>query len=112
MLANLTDSKWQAGLVASIDYEKTVENLAPMLIQKLAGTDTRTGRIVKMFSEKEGLSGNIVQAVAGAIPEAYRDELLAGVLSEAKQEITEMANILIEENDLVARISNLSIKSI
>lgn len=98
--------------IASIDYEKTAENLAPMLMQKLAGTDTRTGRIVKMFSEKEGLSGNIAQAVIGAIPEAYRDELLAGILSEAKQEITEMANILIEENDLVARISNLSIKSI
>lgn len=97
--------------VDHIDYEKTVDNLLPMLVQKLSEKDEKTKRVADIISGLGELPRNMLQAALGVIPVDQRDDLIAQILSQYNKELIEILNSVVEKNQIEAEISDIKIEA-
>jgi len=95
--------------IDQIDYVQTVENLTPLLLQKMAEQDNKAGRVAQMLLSRQELPSNVLKAAIGAIPEDQRDELLTDILMEYKEELVGTLNSIVTKNNMKAEISQLKI---
>lgn len=94
-----------------IDYEQTILNLTPLMVQKLSEQDSKAGNIAKLLLQTKELPSNVLKAAIGAIPLEQRDELLIAILTEYREELTESINTMVANNNIKAEIGSISIKN-
>lgn len=97
--------------IDNIDYEKTILNLTPSMLLKWSEQDNKSGNLAKLFLQTKDLPSNVLKAAIGAIPLEQRDELLAAILMEYKEELTESLNMMVTNNNIKAEINEISIKN-
>ncbi len=93
----------------NIDYEKTIEEILPVLIEKLSQKDDKGGRIGYLLLSLKELPIQVVKAAINAIPTEQRDSLMAAFLSEYKEEMADAINRIITINNIKAEISDIHI---
>jgi hypothetical protein len=98
--------------IDDIDYEQTVTNLAPTVLLKLTEQEGKAGKVAQILMEQNELPGNVLKAAMGAIPKQLRDELLADILMEYRQDLTGVLNELITKNNIKAEIKDIKILSL
>jgi hypothetical protein len=97
--------------IDNIDYDKTVEGLLPVILQKLSEKEEKSSRIAKILKSLDGLPGNMVKGALGAIPKGQRDELAVMLLTEFRDELTETLNTVVNKNHIEAEISEIKFDS-
>ncbi|HWT76917.1 MAG TPA: hypothetical protein VN258_19625 [Mobilitalea sp.] len=96
--------------IEDIDYEQTILQLIPQLMQKMAEQDGKSGKLVRLLQRYNELPQNVLMAAIGAIPKEQRDKLLAEILMEYSEELTGALNMMIAKNNIKAEISNMNMK--
>lgn len=96
--------------IKDIDYEQTIVNLTPVILQKMAEQDSKASKIAQLLLSREELPVNILKAAVGAIPKEQRDELISEIFMEYKEEITESLNMVITNNNIKAELFNINMK--
>lgn len=95
--------------IDAIDYEETIVNLAPMLLQKMTEQEGNTSKLAQLLIKTKDLPCDVLKAAIGAIPKEQRDELLANILTIYKQELSESLNEAITKNNIKAEIKDFNI---
>lgn len=95
--------------VEDIDYEQTVANLTPVILQKLSEKGDKSGKLAQLLLNLKDLPSNMLAAAIGAIPTLQRDELLADILMEYREELTDTLNKIIENNNIQAQINEIKV---
>lgn len=95
--------------VEDIDYEQTVANLTPVILQKLSEKGDKSGKLAQVLLNLKDLPSNMLAAAIGAIPTLQRDELLADILMEYREELTDTLNKIIENNNIQAQINEIKV---
>jgi hypothetical protein len=95
--------------VEDIDYEQTVANLTPVILQKLSEKGDKSGKLAQLLLNLKDLPSNMLAAAIGAIPTLQRDVLLADILMEYREELTETLNKIIENNKIQAQINEIKV---
>lgn len=97
--------------IDEIDYEETIVNLAPMLIQKMSEQEGHSNKLAQLLLSTKDLPVNVLKAAIGAIPKEQRDDLLANILALYKQEISASLNAAIIKNHVKAEIRDINVRS-
>lgn len=97
--------------IDEIDYEETIVNLAPMLIQKMSEQEGNSNKLAQLLLSTKDLPVNVLKAAIGAIPKEQRDDLLANILALYKQEISASLNAAIIKNHVKAEIRDINVRS-
>lgn len=97
--------------VEEIDYEQTIKNLAPVILQTLSEKEDKAGKLAKLLLGLKDLPANMLTAAIEVIPKWQRDELLADILMEYQEELTGTLNALAENNNVKAEISEIKVVS-
>lgn len=95
----------------NIDYEETIVNLAPVLLQKMSEQENNPSKLAQFLLGTKDLPVNMLKAAIGAIPKEQRDDLLANILALYKEEISDSLNAVITKNNIKAEIKDLNIRS-
>lgn len=95
--------------IDAIDYEETMENLVPMILQKMSETENNTRKLAELLLSLNELPINMLKAAIGVVPRYQRDELLTKFLSLYTQEITEVLNSTLSKNNIKAEIEQINI---
>ena len=98
-------------VLEDIDYEQTIMNLLPLIMQKLQEQEGEASRIAKLLFKWGDLPKNVLSAVIQAIPENQRDELLTSIFTEYKQELQGVLNEMIIKNEIKLKIRDIDLKS-
>ncbi|MDD3173916.1 MAG: hypothetical protein PHF63_09675 [Herbinix sp.] len=98
--------------IDEIDYEKTIDNLLSVMIQRLSEKEDKSGKIGRLLLSLNGLPNQVLKAAIGAIPKEQRDELAASIISEYKEELADILNSIVSQNNIKAEISEINIHSI
>lgn len=97
--------------INSIDYEKTIENLMPYLLQWLSEKAHSVGRIGGLLLEWKGLPVTMVKAAIGVIPVNQRDEIVVALLTEYRKELKSFLNEMLVRNHISAEICKIVIEN-
>ncbi len=98
-------------VLEDIDYEQTIMNLLPLIMQKLQEQEGEASRIAKLLSKWGDLPKNVLSAVIQVIPRNQRDELLTSIFTEYKQELQGVLNEMIIKNEIKLKIRDIDLKS-
>lgn len=94
--------------IDNIDYEQNITNLMPLLMDIL-DKNKITNKAIAILTENSELAEKMVKAAIREIPEDKRDELLADILTEYKQEIINTANRAILKYYIKAELKEIEI---
>ena len=94
-----------------LDYEETIMNLTPQLLQKLAEQESNSSKLAQFLLSTKDLPVNMLKAAIGVIPKEQRDDLLANILMLYDHEITDSINAMIFTNNIKAKVKDLNIRS-
>lgn len=97
--------------IDDIDYEQTIVNVIPIILEMLKKQNEIAGKAVSILSKNSELVENMVKAAIKEIPENKRDELVAGILMEYNKEIKDTTNQAIVENNIKAVIKEIAIQN-
>ncbi len=95
--------------IDDIDYEKTAVNLLPVLLERLNEKDDKSRKLVRTIRNMNELPEQVLTAAIRAIPLWKRDELVAFVLTEYKEEVSDMLKAVIIKNNIKADIKDFKI---
>lgn len=95
--------------IDSIDYEHTIVNLTPIFLQQLKKQEGKAGNIAALLLSKNELPANVLRAAILAIPKEQRDELLAEIMMQYKEELIGLMNHTLEKNNLKANVNDIKI---
>lgn len=96
-------------LIDEVDYEKTAEDLLPILLQQLSEKEDSSAKLPKLLLSLKRLPRQVLGAAVRAIPKEQRDDITCLFLNEYKEELTSLLNNLLVQNSIKAEIQNLKI---
>lgn len=94
--------------IDNIDYEKNITNLMPLLIDIL-NRNKISSKAISILTNNSELAEKMAKAAIREIPEDKRDELLADILTEYKQEIIDAVNRAILKYYIKAELKDIGI---
>lgn len=98
--------------IDEIDYEKTIDGLLPKLIQSLGEKEGQPGKLGDLLLKMKELPAQMIKAAIKTVPAEQRDGLLAAVLSEYKEELSDFLSSIAAQNNIKAEVSNLNISGV
>lgn len=98
--------------IDAIDYQTAVQNLLPSLLITLSNKQDGTGRIGHLLLGIKELPVTMVKAAIDAVPPQKRDDLVATVLTEYREDIRKYLNEMIVSKQIKAEIRKIKIESV
>lgn len=98
-------------IIDEVDYEKTVDNLLPIVLQQLAEKEDESSKLPKILLRLKKLPRQVLGAAVRAIPKEQRDEVTALFLNEYKEELTGTLNSILIKNSIKAEIKNIKVQA-
>ncbi len=96
-------------LIDEVDYEKTAEDLLPIILQQLSEKEDSSSKLPKLLLSLKKLPRQVLGAAVRAIPKEQRDEITCLFLNEYKEELTGVLNDLLLQNSIKAEVQNIKI---
>lgn len=92
-----------------IEYESIIDYMLPGMLQKLSEKDSKLGRVLLGMDK---LPAAMLKAAIGVIPAGERDELVASILKEYKEDFINLLDSMLSEKNIKAEISRVEFEGI
>ncbi len=96
-------------VVDELDYERTADNLLPVILQQLSEKEDESSKLPKLLISLKRLPRQVLQGAIRAIPKEERDDVTALFLNEYKDELTELMNKLLISNNIKAEVQSIHV---